>query len=367
MSERVLSLRELNRALLERQWLLARREATVTEGVENLVAMQAQLPAPPFIGLWSRLREFARADLARAVHARRIVRATSMRGTIHLLSAADFVRFRTTVQPVLDAGQAAIAKQRGATFDEREVVETGRAFMSERPRTFAELSRMLEERYPGIDVGALRFTIRMRLPMVQFPEDTAWTWPSAPKFTPAIPWLGEEMDPAEYPGELFLRYLAAFGPASPRDFQVCSGLPLAKETVDSLRPSLVTYRDEKKRELFDLPGTELPSPDAVAPIRFLPEFDNIVLSHFDRTRIVANEHRKAVYLPALRVASTVLVDGFVRGTWKFETKKRESTLTVTTFAPLPATARDEAEFEAKALARFIDPAATSPAVVFASA
>lgn len=367
MAERVLSLRELNRALLERQWLLARREATVAEGVENLVAMQAQLPSPPFIGLWSRLRQFERDDLAREVHARRIVRATSMRGTIHLLSAADFVRFRTTLQPVLDAGQASIAKQRGAVFDEAEVVETGRAFMSERPRTFAELSRMLEERYPDMDVRALRFTIRMRLPMVQFPEDAPWTWPSAPKFTPAVSWLGCEMDPAEYPGELFLRYLAAFGPASPRDFQVWSGLPLAKETVDALRDSLVTYRDEKKREIFDLAGKELPSADAPAAIRFLPEFDNTVLSHYDRTRIVANEHRKAVYLPALRVAATVLVDGFVGGTWKFEAKKKESTFTVTTFGPLGATARDEAEFEAKALARFIDPAATSPAVVFASA
>ncbi len=362
MTERVLTLRELNRALLERQWLLARHQATAIEGVEQLAGMQAQLPAPPFIGLWSRLAGFERAELAAAVHARTVVRASSMRGTIHLLSADDYQQYRTTLQPVLDAGQANIQKQRGAEFDADEVVGVGRAYIAEQPRTFAELSRMLEAKYPGIDVGSLRYTIRMRLPLVQFPTDAPWCWPSTPAFTLAVPWIGRELDPAEYPGDLFLRYLRAFGPASPRDFQAWSGLTLAKETLDALRPSLVTYRDEKKRELFDLPGIALPAADTPAPVRLLPEFDNILLSHQDRTRVLATEHRKSVYLPALRVASTVLIDGFVGGTWRLERVKSTATMKVTLFERQPAAISEEVLSEAGELLRWMEPAASSYAV-----
>lgn len=362
MADRILKLRELNRATLARQMLLARETISVSAAVERLAGLQAQLASAPYVGLWTRLQNFKREDLASLIDARKIVKATFNRATLHLVTAEDYLRFRTTLQPLLAGAASSIAKDRGE-FDLDKVLNAARAYLAEKPRTFADLSDMLAELLPDVDVGAMRYSVRTHIPLVQVPIATGWSYPSKPEFTLAESWLGRKISPKEFLPELVKRYLAAFGPASVTDAQTWLGLKL-KDTFEALRPELQTYRDENRRELFDLPGIELPAEDVPAPLRFLPEFDNLLLSHSNRTRVVAEEHRPQVYLPALRVAATILVDGFVRGAWKVEKAKSAATLVITPFEKLAKKDRSALMEEAALLVRFVEPAAKSYDVRF---
>jgi hypothetical protein len=329
--------------------------------------MQAQLPQPPFIGLWTRLQTFDPTELAEAIRNHQVVRATTMRTTLHLLSAADYVMFRRTLHPALTEGWAKIAAGRGVTFDLDEVLDAGRAYIAEAPRTFAQLSTFLSARWPDQDVGALRYAVRTHLPLVQLPTADPWCFPSQPAFTLAEPWLGQPIDPAEHVDALVRRYLAAFGPAGVTDMQSWSGLNGLGAAFERLRRELSVFRSESRRELFDLPEAPLPDADVPAPVRFLPEFDNLLLSHSNRTRVVANEHRSKVYLPGLRVAATILVDGFVAGTWRIERKKAQATLTVTPFATLDAADQTSLAEEGERLVRFAVPDAGVHHIVVADA
>lgn len=362
MADRILKLRELNRATLARQMLLARETISVSAAVERLAGLQAQLASAPYVGLWTRLQNFKREDLASLIDARKIVKATFNRATLHLVTAEDYLRFRTTLQPLLAGAASAIAKDRGE-FDLDKVLKAARAYLAEKPRTFADISDRLTELLPDVDVGAMRYSVRTHIPLVQVPIATGWSYPSKPEFTLAESWLGRKISPKEFLPELVKRYLAAFGPASVTDAQTWLGLKL-KDTFEALRPELQTYRDENRRELFDLPGIELPAEDVPAPVRFLPEFDNLLLSHSNRTRVVAEEYRPQVYLPALRVAATILVDGFVRGAWKVEKAKSAATLVITPFEKLAKKDRTALMEEAALLVRFVEPAAKSYDVRF---
>lgn len=362
MADRILKLRELNRATLARQMLLARETISVSAAVERLAGLQAQLASAPYVGLWTRLQNFKREDLASLIDARKVVKATFNRATLHLVTAEDYLRFRTTLQPLLASAASSIAKDRGE-FDLDKVLKAARAYLAEKPRTFADLSDMLAELLPDVDVGAMRYSVRTHIPLVQVPIATGWSYPSKPEFTLAESWLGRKISPKEFLPELVKRYLAAFGPASVTDAQTWLGLKL-KDTFEALRPELQTYRDENRRELFDLPGIELPAEDVPAPLRFLPEFDNLLLSHSNRTRVVAEENRPQVYLPALRVAATILVDGFVRGAWKVEKAKSAATLVITPFEKLAKKDRSALMEEAALLVRFVEPAAKSYDVRF---
>lgn len=359
MTPRNLSLRALNRALLARQMLLAREAIPVTAAIERLAGQQAQQASNPFVALWSRLAGFSRDDLAQAVESRAVVKATLMRGTLHLFTADDYVRFRGTIQAVLTAGQQSIAKNRGhADLDVATFVEIGRAFIGQQPRSFAELSKHLETLYPGMDPGTMRYTIRMHLPMVQVPSNTQWSFPGNAKFTLADAWLGQPIpDTTDLPA-LIRRYLSAFGPATAADIQTWSGIQRLAPVVEALRGELAVYKDENKRELFDLPDAPLPDESTPAPVRFLPEFDNILLAYAKRARILADEHKARIVLAGnLRFLPTLLVDGFVGGTWKTELKKGTATLMITPFAPLSTADRSAAEQEGEGLIRFVEPAA----------
>ncbi len=365
MAERVLTLRELNRATLDRQLLLRRHDMPVPAALARLAGMQAQLPQPPFVGLWSRLEGFEREHLSALIQSRQAVRATFQRATLHLLTSEDYMRFRTTIQPVLDVAGANIAGRNGAVFDRAVILAAARQFISETPRTFAEISAMLTELQPGVDIGAMRYTVRTQLRLVQVPNSSPWSYPGNPSFTLAEPYIDRELDPETHEQDLVRRYLAAFGPATTRDMQTWSSLTNLKDAFEALRPQLVIYRDERKRELFDLPEIEIPSANMPAPVRFLPEFDNILLSHQLRTRIIADEFRKRVYLPGLRVAATFLVDGFVAGVWKVALTKKTAAITLEPFAaPTPKVRAALAE-EAERLVRFIEPTAAHYAVHFA--
>ncbi len=366
MAERILSLRELNRATLARQMLLERETMPVPAAIERLVGMQSQALSAPFIGLWTRLKDFKREDLATLIDNHTVVKATLMRGTLHLFTAADYLRFRTTIQTALDNIGNSITRSRDATFDLEKILTAAREFISEQPRTFAEISAMLTALEPDIDIGSMRYTVRTQIPLVQVPINSGWSYPGNPTFTLAETWLGQPMAKENRLEELVLRYLAGFGPASVKDAETWSYIPRLKDTFEKLRPELVVYRDEKKRELFDVPGMPLPDGDAPAPVRFLPEFDNLLLSHDKRTRVLADEHRPKVWARGnLRLAATILVDGFVSGIWKVEKKKRAATLTIQLFTALSKQERAALSEEGERLVRFVESGAETFEVRFA--
>ncbi|MCA1647285.1 MAG: winged helix DNA-binding domain-containing protein [Chloroflexi bacterium] len=355
--ERLLTLRELNRATLARQLLLERADLPVLAALERLVGMQAQQARAPYVGLWSRLKDFARADLATEIDRRAVVKATLLRGTLHLTTAADYVQFRATLQPVLTSALAAIVQERGANVDVTRLVQAARQFMLVKPRSFAEISTLLTGLEPDGDPGAMRYAVRTHLPMVQVPVQRAWSYPGNPTFTLANTWLGTDLPTSEHLPDLVERYLAAFGPASVKDMQTWSYLTDLQPVFDTLRSDLVVYRAERGRELFDLPAAEPPNDAAAAPvpIRFLPEFDNLLLAHQDRTRVVSKAARSKVYLPGLRVAATVLIDGFVAATWTAERIKHTARVIVTPFEPLDQPTRIALTEEGEHLARFVEP------------
>ena len=365
MPDRVLTLRELNRATLARQLLLERASLSAPAAIERLVGLQAQQPKSPYIALWTRLRDFRRDDLARPIEDRTVVKATLMRTTLHLVTAEDYPWLRATIQPVLMQGVKAISLRRDAGIDVAGVVATVKRYIAEEPRTFAEMSKMLTELAPGSDPGAMRYAARMHIPMVQVPIPGGWSYPGNPRFTLAEAWLGRSPEAEEDLPELISRYLAGFGPATVADIQTWSGLQKLKPVVDALKPKLVTYRDERKRELFDLPDTPLPEPATPAPVRFLPEYDNLLLSHKDRSRIVPEAHRANVFLPGLRVGATFLVDGFVAGGWAIERAKQAATLVLRPFEPLTKQTREALIEEAEQLVRFLEADAQTFAVRFA--
>jgi hypothetical protein len=365
MAERVLTLRELSRATLARQMLLARAAVPATEAVGRLVGLQAQQPVSPYVSLWTRLADFRRDDLARPIEDRRIVKATLMRATLHLCTADDYLSLRPTLAPVLTGASESIARLRRADLDIDRLLAAARPYIAEKPRTFAELSTMLAELDPDEDIGAMRYTVRTHLPLVQVPITTGWSYPGNPRFALAEEWLGRPVPEEGDLRMLVFRYLAAFGPATVTDIQTWSGLAKLREPVEKLKPELVTYRDEKRRELLDVPGGLLLDADTPAPVRFLPDFDNILLSHSDRTRVISEDHRSKVYLAGLRVAATYLVDGFVAGVWRIEKAKPAATLVIEPIDPLDEQTRAALIDEGERLLRFVEAGAKSYEVRFA--
>ncbi len=348
----VLGRRALNRALLERQLLLRRSNLSVTDAVEHLVGMQAQAPNPPYVGLWTRLEGFRPDELARLITDRRAVRIALMRNTIHLVTARDCLRLRPLMQPVFDRGL--YANRAGIEgMDVEALVAAGRALLEERPRTAKELGRLLQEHWPDRDPASLARAIRHLVPLVQVPPRGVWGKSGQATHTTAEAWLGRPLDPDPSLDEMVARYLGAFGPATVKDIQTWSGLTRLREVTDRLRSRLRTFRDEHGNELFDLPDAPRPDPDAPSPPRFLPEFDNLILSHADRTRIIANDYRKVIASKNGMVPATVLVGGFVRGTWKTERTRGKATLVIEPFEPLPRKDRQALAEEGEGLLRFV--------------
>jgi Winged helix DNA-binding domain len=349
-----LTRRRLNRATLARQLLLARERVSAVEAVERLCGMQAQEARPPFVGLWTRVEGFQREDLHAALHERAVVRAMAMRATLHLLSAGDYRAHRMALQPVMTQAMR-VLRGRAAGLDLEKLLPVARSLLGRQPRTFTELRALLQREFPDVNERALGYAVRTQLPLVMVPTTDRWAFPSVADFTLAETWLDAPLSDSAAPERLVLRYLAAFGPATAADVQAWSGLTGMGRVLKALRPRLRVFQDERGRELFDLPEAARPDGDAAAPPRLLPEFDNLVLSHADRTRVLADEHRALVVTRNLRVRATFLVDGFVRGTWEVKRTREAATLRLAPFQALPRRAMGELAEEGEALLRFAEP------------
>ena len=349
----VLDRRALNRALLARQLLLERVRASPAATIERLVGMQAQAPNLPYVGLWTRLEDFRPEQLSRLIESRAAVRLSLMRNTIHLVTARDAFGMKPLFGPLHERGY-----MRGSPWgrgmrgtDIAVILRAGRAIMGEKPRSVAELAKLLDQRLPGRDPLAMAYGVRYMVPLVFTPPRGVWGAKGQVTLTTFEAWMGKPPGPSYSAEQLVLRYLGAFGPASPADMRAWSGLA-TREVFEHLRPRLKTFRSDDGRELFDLPRAPRPDGDTPAPVRLLPDYDNILLGHSDRTRIMPAGKQPGMFSSNGIMQGTVLVDGFVRAMWR----PAGGTITVAPHdKPIPAVERAAIEEEAMRLLDLLAP------------
>lgn len=348
----VLSTRALNRATLDRQLLLRRSPLSAMAAVEHLIGLQAQEVKPPYYALAARLDGFTPEELSRLLADRAVVRIVTLRSTIHLHTADDSLSLRPLVQPARDrevnhfrTGLVGVDLDRLAVLA-RELVEA-------EPRTMKQLRETLSEEWPDADPQSLAIAARCTLPLVQVTPRGLWGRSAQVALTTAEHWLGRPAEPAASADATVLRYLAAFGPASVKDMQTWSGLTRMRAVFERLRPQLVTFRDENGVELFDLPDAPRPDPDTPAPPRFLPEFDNLLLSHADRTRVIPPPNRGRTW-QANTLYCPLLVDGFLAGVWRI----LGDALVIEPFTELSKAQRGEVTEEAERMLRVMHPEAS---------
>lgn len=353
----LLTRRALNRALLARQMLLKREAMSAAEALTHLIGLQAQSPAPPYYGLWTRLKDFRAEELSELIESRRAVRMALMRSTIHLVTAEDALALHPVLQSVqetlFETGSRHGAAVRGV--DMKALVKAGRRLIEAKPMTFTELGTQLLKRFPGRPVDSLGYAMRNYLALVQVPPRGLWGRSGPPAHTTVEKWLGRSLGTETAPDATILRYIAAFGPASVRDAQAWSGLPRLGETFERLRPKLLSFRDEADRELFDLRDGPRPDAETAAPVRFLPEFDNILLSHADRSRIVSEEDRKRLFGGGGILAATILIDGFVHGVWRIRRTAKTAILEISSYRRASKKATRELMREGERLLAFAAP------------
>ena len=378
MTPERLSLRALNRATLERQFLLRRAAIAAREAVGHLVGLQAQAPLAPYVGLWTRLAGFGHQELKDLLTERAVVRAHLMRNTVHLLTAEDFVSFRPLFRPLMDRGLAGNFGRNLVGVDLAELQVSAAALLSREALTRVEIGRRLAVSWPEHDPASLAYAATHLLQLVQVPPRGLWGENGQATWFLGAAWLDglsvSPPDPArpEYAREqLVLRYLAAYGPASVHDIQAWSGLSRLREVTERLQHGvgqqgtrLRTFTGPDGGQLLDLPDAPRSGPkdpDVPAPPRFLPEYDNLLLSYAERSRVIP--HRRPVPLPPGNGATggTLLVDGFWQANWKIV----KGTLEIQPFIPLSAADMAAIAAEGERLLGFAAPAGTGTDVRFA--
>lgn len=351
----VLTQRAVNRATLARQFLLERSKLSVREVVEHLCGLQAQTTTSWYAGLWTRVQDFTPQQVVDLMLDRKLVRVVLMRSTIHLVSDADCLFLRPLVQPVSERMFAGNWGRKLPGADLAEIVAHGREILEEEPLTFAKLGERLQEKWPDRDGPSMAQAVRVYAALVQTPPRGLWRHSGLAVHATAEQWLGRPLDPEPSVETLVLRYLAAFGPATPNDAGTWSGLTKLGEVFAGLRPRLKVFRDEQGRELFDLPEAPRPDADTAAPVRFLYDFDNLLLSHADRTRVLDPARRKLLQPTMNLVRGPILIDGFVAAAWRAEVTKKAARLTIT-YAGKPSKRRvEEVEREGRRLLAFLAP------------
>jgi hypothetical protein len=360
---RVLSDRELNRALLARQFLLRRVALSPAAAVERLAGLQAQWAPAPYVGLWSRLTKFTIADLERALASRRVVKATLMRGTLHLVSAKDY--------PALSVATTRARPERWAPAARRlpdaDKIHRATIRYARTARTREELSSFLETQGVAADLSRpmLWWLIASHGWLVHVPPSGTWAHRLSGDLVAADAWIRSAREPELEAalGVTVRRYLAAFGPATVDDLSSWSSIrtPSIRAALDALGPKIRTFTDPRGRRLYDLKAAPLPAADTPAPVRFLPKWDSTLLAYAppERVRILSEAHRKTVIAKNGDVAQTILVDGMVAGTWSVTGKPHEATVVVTPFGRLTKADRAALVDEGERLARFVAPGSTS--------
>jgi hypothetical protein len=336
-----LSARGLNRATLDRQFLLSRHPLTALDAVRRLAGLQGQAPLAPYVGLWSRLAGFEPTELSGLISQRRVVRAPAMRGTVHVLDSDDLAAFRSLFSPLLAGVLETNFRKSLGDADPAELALHSARLLAERQLTRAEIGRALAPRWPAADPMALAYAATYLVPVVQVPPRGLWGKSAQATFAEAEAWLGRPVAEAgpDAAGRLVLRYLAAFGPATVADAATWSGLTRLREVTDRLE--LRRLRGPDGAELLDLPDATWPDEDAPAPPRFLPEYDNLLLSHADRRRVIPHDRRPPLWPGNGATQGTLLIDGAWQALWKVSRKGGTADLTVSPFRPL--TAAEEAE------------------------
>ncbi|ONI88943.1 hypothetical protein ALI144C_05380 [Actinosynnema sp. ALI-1.44] len=352
----LISSRALNRATLARQMLLERSDMPVLDAIEHLVGLQAQTTHSWYHGLWTRLNDFDPHALSKLLADREVVRMVLMRSTIHLVTARDSLALRPLLQIVSERSTASVYGRNIPDLDKDELIAEGRRLLDEKPMTFTELGQRMAERWPGRDEHSLAYSVRAWVPLVQIPPRGLWGGSGQAVHSTVETWLGSPVDTEPDIERLVLRYLSAFGPASVKDAQVWSGLTRLAEVFDRLRPKLVTFTDENGRELFDLPDAPRPDESTPAPVRYLYDFDNLLLSHDDRSRVLVDykqQRPRNGMLPRL-----LLVDGYTTGWWTVETTKDKAVLVVHPYRNLLKKELNALTKEGQPLLDFVAPGCT---------
>jgi hypothetical protein len=346
----LLTRRALNRTLLGRQFLIERVDRPAEDVIEHLVGMQAQEPPDPYVGLWSRVTGFDPAELSTLIEERRAVRIGLMRTTLHLATARDALALAPVTGDVLVRTFRNTPFAKGLVgIDVDAVVRRARTVLEERPLTPTELGQALAADWPDRDPQSLAYLARYHLPLVQVPPRGLWGRTGRATNTTVEAWLGGPLAAETAPDAAVLRYLAAFGPATVADIRIWSWLTGLREVIERLRPRLRTYRDEAGRELFDMKDGVIIDPDMPVAPRFLPQYDNIFLSHDDRSRIVGDH----VAGHEMGWKGSVLIDGFGGGAWRVRRERKRATMTLELFGPIMPAQRVVAEEEAGRLFDFV--------------
>ncbi|MFE9257320.1 winged helix DNA-binding domain-containing protein [Streptomyces sp. NPDC006879] len=352
----LLGRRALNRATLARQLLLRRERMGAEDAVAYLVGLQAQSVQPPYYQLLARIADFGTDELAELIKSRRVVRIVTLRSTLHAHTATDARALSATVQPARDREVKQFRKGL-AGVDHKRLLTLARALVEEEPRTPAQIREAMRVRWPGADPQSLFVAVRCGLPLVQVTPRGVWGSSGQVRLTTLGKWLGQDdrdAQPAPIE-EVARRYLAAFGPASVQDMQRWSGLTGLRPAFERLRSELVVFRDEGGVELFDLPEAPRPDEDTPAPPRFLPEYDNVLLSHRDRTRIVPAEAKGRLWKGNVPNRA-LLVDGFLAGIWNLRQQGGAAVLTVEAFRAFTEAQTEEVAAEGERLLGTMSPA-----------
>ncbi|MEZ0068382.1 hypothetical protein ABIA32_004407 [Streptacidiphilus sp. MAP12-20] len=354
----------LNRALMARQSLLAREDRSPLAMVRHLVGMQSQIPGNPYTALWSRLVDFDPAEASTLLAERETVRLSTLRGTIHLHDVEDALTLRAFTQSVHDAvayGPRFVFRKELAGVEPDALWAAARELLEAAPMTPARLGPALAERFPGYDPGTLMAAARYGMSLVQVTPRGEWGRSGAATLTTVEAWLGQAQRVPDLES-ILLRYLAAFGPASVQDAQHWSGVTRLGEVFEKLRPRLAVFADAGTgRELFDLPDAPRPDPEIPAPPRFLPDYDNVLIGHAQRGRVMDEGDRVNLFSNGNGYRPGLLIDGRLAGAWAHAKPKRKDApaeLAVELFSEQPAAVRAEVEAEATALLAFLAPTAT---------
>ena len=376
---RRLSLRDLNRTTLDRQWLLQRHRATPAKAVGALAGLQAQHANSPYIAAWSRVRDFDIADLEGALEDRSVVKATVVRATLHIVAAADFHAFDAAAAEARIANWSATAKRAGL-----DVASLNKALLEycHEPRTVAEMeahldrvapdSRLAKHAPAGVRHAAFRIASAGG-GLVHVPPSGLWRSHGKPRYIDARVWLPRRRRPDPSAGLQVAveRYLGAYGPASLADIAKWVGqprVPKVRAAVEALGVRVTTaLRGPDERELVDLAAAKVRTGEIQAPVRFLARWDSALIGYDVRDRILPADHRAAVVKKNGDFLPTFLVDGFVAGLWTVDEKRGEAVLSIAPFRTVTASTRRELEEEAERLVRFVEPEATRHGIAWGPA